>query len=132
MIYTAIPSHLHELPIYRKAIEIFSLARKISTYIIYDLSALKPDGKENESIYFTGDIVQQSESLVPEIIKAEIELFKENKYKHVDTLKHLTKLLHKNCSRLEQSSSNGKDFIPMLRKELKMFQKMQRKWILTL
>jgi len=132
MIYTAIPSHLPDMPIYKKAKEIFSLSRKISSYLSYDLSPLRVDGKEDESIYFSGDIVQQSESLVPEIIKAEVEMFSENKHKHADTVKRLTNLLYKNCARLERSNSNGKDFIPILRKELKMFRKLQRNWMLTL
>ena len=127
-----IPSHLPDMPIYKKALEIFSLSRKISTYLNYDLSHLLSDGKENQNIYFSGDIVQQSESLVPEIIKAEAEIYLENKHKHADTVKRLTNLLYKNCARLELSSSNGRDYIPILRKELKMFRKMQRTWMMTL
>jgi hypothetical protein len=131
MIYT-IPSHLPDMPIYKKAHEIFSLSRKISNYLNYDLSALSTDGKEDENIYFSGDIVQQSESLVPEIIKAEAETYSENRYKHAATVKRLTNLLYKNCSRLETSNSNGRDYIPILRKELKTFRKLQRNWMLTL
>lgn len=131
MIYT-IPSHLPELPVYKKAIEIFSLSRKISSYLNDDLCQLKEDGKEDENIYFSGDIVQQSESLVPEIIKAEAEIYSENRYKHAATVKRLTNLLYKNCSRLELSNSNGRDYIPILRKELKAFRKLQRNWMLTL
>ena len=132
MIYTAIPSHLPDMPIYKKALEIFSLSRKISTYLCYDLSHLIDDGKEDDNIYFSGDIVQQSESLVPEIIKAEAEIYSENRYKHAATVKRLTNLLYKNCSRLEISNSNGRDYIPILRKELKTFRKLQRNWMLTL
>ena len=61
------PSHLYNSPIYTKALEIFSLTRKISHYLNYDLSKLKTDGTEDENVYFSGDIVQQSELLGPEI-----------------------------------------------------------------
>jgi len=131
MTYT-IPSHLPDLPIYKKALEIFSLSRKISTYLSYDLSHLLDDGKEDTTIYFSGDIVQQSESLAPQIIKAEAEIYSENKHKHAATVRRLTNLLYKNCKRLEQCNSNGKDFIPILRKELQMFKKLQRHWTLTM
>jgi hypothetical protein len=33
---------------------------------------------------------------------------------------------------LEKSNSNGKDFLPILRQELKKFRKLQRHWMLTL
>ena len=131
MIYST-PSHLYNTPIYTKALEIFSLTRKISHYLNYDLSNLKTDGTEDENVYFSGDIVQQSELLGPEIIKAEIEYFRDRKQKHADRVERLTKLLYKNCKRLEQSNSNGKDFLPILKRELKMFRKLQRNWMLTL
>lgn len=131
MMYTA-PPHLSDLPIYKKAIEIFSLSRKISTYLISDLAPLRLDGTEDEHIYFSGDIVQQSESLVPEIIKAEVERSSEKKRKHAASVRRLTWLLNKNCRRLEYSNSDGRDFLLILRRELKKFSKLQRHWAMTL
>jgi len=131
MIYST-PSHLYNSPIYTKALEIFSLTRKISHYLNYDLSGLKIDGTEDEHVYFSGDIVQQSELLGPEIIKAESQHSIDRKQKHAYRVERLTKMLYKNCKRLENCNSNGKDFLPILRRELKMFRKLQRNWMLTL
>ena len=122
-----IPSHLSELPIYKKAMEIYILSRSISSYIQYDLCALKPDGTESKDIYFSGDIIQQSVSLAPEI-----ESSSDRKYEHIVSLQKLTSLLYKNSYRLELSNSNGKDYFPILRSELKKFKKLQRNWMLTL
>lgn len=126
------PSNLSELPIYKKAIEIFALSQNISMYLTHDLSALKKDGTEDSNIYFSGDIVQQSVSLVPEIVNAELERFSDKKHKHIASLKRLTNMLYKNSYRLEYSNSNGKDFLPILRNELKKFKQLQRSWMLTL
>ncbi|WP_372756934.1 hypothetical protein [Mariniflexile sp.] len=126
------PSYLSELPIYKKAIEIFTLSQSISMYFNHDLSGLKPDGSEDSNIYFTGDIVQQSVSLAPEIVNAELERYSDRKYKHIASLRHLTNMLYKNSYRLERSNSNGKDFLPILRSELKKFKQLQRTWMLTL
>ena len=130
--FPSIPSHLSDIPIYRKAMDIFILSRSISTYLNQDLCILKPDGSEDNDIYFSGDIVQQSVSLVPEIMNAERERHSDKKYIHVASLKQLTNLLYKNCYRLEKSHSNGKDFIPILRRELKKFKRLQHTWSLTL
>jgi len=127
-----IPSNLSELPVYKKAIEILSLSQRISMYLNYDLSGLKADGTEDPNIYFSGDIMQQSVSLVPEIVNVELERNSERKYKHIASLKRLTNMLYKNSYRLEKSNSNGKDFLPILRSELKKFKKLQRTWLLTL
>lgn len=126
------PPNLSELPVYKKAQEIFALSQRISTYLKDDLAPLNEDGTEDSNIYFTGDIVQQSVSLAPEIVNAESEISSEKKYKHVASLRRLTNLLYKNSYRLEKSNSNGKDYLPILRTELMKFKKLQRTWLLTL
>ncbi|GAA3652797.1 hypothetical protein [Flavivirga jejuensis] len=126
------PLNLSELPIYKKAVEIFTLSQSISRYLNDDLSILKNDGTEDSNIYFSGDIVQQSISLAPEILNVELERYSERKYKHIASIKRLTNMLYKNSYRLERSNSNGKDFLPILRSELKKFKKLQRIWLLTL
>ncbi len=129
---STIPSHLSDLPIYKKAMEIYILSRSISSFIQYDLCNLRPDGTEDSDIYFSGDIIQQSVSLAPVIVNAELERYSDKKHKHIESLQNLTNLLYKNSYRLEQSNSNGKDFLPILRSELKKFKKLQRNWMLTL
>lgn len=124
-------SNLSDLPIYQKALEIFVLSQNISVYLSNDLIDLKNDGTEDSNIYFTGDIVQQSISLGPEIINAELERHSEKKQKHLASIKQLTNKLYRNSYRLERSNSNGKDFLPILRSELKKFKKLQRSWMLS-
>lgn len=127
-----IPSHLLELPIYQKAMDILVISRNISTYINQDLSYLRQDGSEDADIYVSGDIIQQSESLAPEIEKAQAERFSERKHKHLASLERLTNRLHLNCTRLQHCNSNGKDYLPLLQNEIKKFKRLQRSWMLTL
>jgi len=118
--------------VYMKALDIFTLARNISAYIGHDLAHLQKNGAEDPNIYFTGDIVQQSISLGPQILKAESQPYSEGKHKYAASVMRLSNLLYKNCERLERVNSNGKDFLPLLRKELKRFRKLQHTWRLTL
>lgn len=127
-----IPSNPYFLPFYEKAVEIMTLSHRISNYLNQDLSALLQDGAEDNYIYFSGDIVQQSVSLAPEIVKAEQERHSDKKHKHIASLQRLTNLLNKNIKRLENCNSNGKDYLPLLNSELKKFKKLQRTWLLTL
>ena len=92
---THTPLNLSELPIYQKALEIFALSQNISVYLNHDLSDLKRDGSEDNNIYFSGDIIQQSVSLAPEILNAELERHSEKKYKHIASLRKLTNRLYK-------------------------------------
>ncbi len=119
-------------PVYRKAIEILDISRHISNYLVQDLAVLNKNGTEDQDIYFTGDIIQQSISLVPNILRAESEPFAEEKHKYAASVTRLTNLLYKNCERLELSNSNGREFLRILRFELKKFRKLQRIWKMTL
>jgi len=130
--YYNIPSYLAGLPIYKKALEIIVLSRSISTYLNHDLSHLTFDGIEDPHIYFSGDIVQQSESLAPEIVNAELNRCSDEKYKHIASVERLTNMLYYNCKRLMHCNSNGKDYLPMLRSELKVFRQLQKTWKLSL
>ena len=127
-----LPNYLSELPIYQKAMDIWLLSRSISTYLNYDLSQLDSEGKENPNIYFSGDIVQQSTSLGSEVINAAMEQERDKRYKHLRSMKRLTRHLYNNCSRLERTNNNGKDYLPLLKRELKKFNRLQHNWMLTL
>jgi hypothetical protein len=128
----SIPNHFPQSALHKKAMDIFTLARNVSAYFVHDLAHLQPNGLEDPNIYFTGDIVQQSVSLAPEILKAESQPFAEEKYKSAASVTRLTNLLYKNCERLEHVNSNGKDFLPLLQTEIKKFRRLQRTWMLTL
>lgn len=127
-----IPSHLSDLPIYKKAMDIIILSRSISTYLNQDLCYLRNDGCEDSNIYFSGDIVQQSSFLAPAIANAELHRYTGNTHKHVASIERLTNLLYNNCKRLERCNSNGKDYLPILRSELRKFRRLQHSWMLTL
>ena len=129
---TNIPNSASLSPIHKKALEIFTLSKLISNYLVHDLAPLTINGKEDPHIYFSGDIVQQSISLAPEIVNAESKTFSEEKHKHAASLSHLTNDLYRNCERLEHSNSNGKEFLLLLRKEINKFKKLQHIWMLTL
>ncbi len=127
-----LPNYLSELPIYQKAMEICTLSRNISTYLNYDLCTLDEYGNEDPNIYFSGDIVQQSSSLSSEVINTALENTRDEKYKRMLSLKRLTRHLYNNCTRLENANSNGKEYLPLLKVELKRFSRLHRSWMLTL
>ena len=117
---------------FTKAEEIYLLSKKISDYLSAYLSGLKSNGLESPNIYFSRDIVQQYSSLSKEIIKLQQTTILEKKYAQALNLHWLTYRLLQNCKRLEKCDSNGKDFMPVLKKELKKFKKLYSNWILTL
>lgn len=131
-VVSAMETRPNTIKLYKQALEILQLSRSISNYLVQDLVSLQNDGRENPFIYFTGDIIRQSDSLAPGIIKAESQIFQDERIKHALSLKRLTNHLYTNCERLEKSESNGKDFLILLRKELKKFKRLQNRWMTSL
>ncbi|MDX1545127.1 MAG: hypothetical protein R3214_14420 [Christiangramia sp.] len=118
--------------LYAKAQEIMRISRRISDYLVPDLAILNDTGNEDKNVYFTGDIVRHSNSLVTNISKAETEYFQDSRMKYVASVSMLTERLYKICERLEYTNSNGRDFLKILRHELHKFRKLQRIWKLSL
>ncbi len=118
-------------PIYTKAVEILVLSKNISQYLVNDMSVLDEEGKEHVDIYFTGDIVQKSVSMFPEIVSAETKVFIDDKHKHAASLAQLTLSIYNHCKHLEKSVSKGHDFLKLLQNELKRFRKLQHNWMLS-
>ena len=132
MAYKFSSSELYYSPLYRKAKEIIHLTRNISDYLIPEMAVLNERETEDSKIYFTGDIIRQSLSLIPNIENAEKANLSDSKLNYAATVGRLTDILYKNCERLELSSCNGTDFVKHLRRELKKFRKLQYVWKLSL
>ena len=116
----------------KKAKEIIKLSISISCNFNCDLSKLTLSGKENPNIYFTGDIVQQSNSLFEEIVEAQNTTVFEKKYFHAKTSKWISYRLMENLKRLERCNSKAKDFLPLIKKELIKFNELYKHWTLTI
>lgn len=125
-------NNAYSTPLYKKALEILSLSRNISHYLQYNMAPLCNEGREHPSIYLTGDIILHSNFLGDSILDAENEILSENRDKHFNAIEKWSYRLHKNCERLEQHSDNGKEFIRLLKHEIRRFRALQRKWMLTL
>ena len=97
--------------LYFKAQEIVQISRRISDYLTPDLAKLNDSGNESRYIYFTGDIVRQSQSLIWNISKAENEFFQDSRSRYVSSVSKLTDRLFRNCENLEYANSNGKEFL---------------------
>lgn len=119
-------------PLYKKALEILSLSRNISQYLHYEMGPLTSEGKDHPTIYLTGDIILHSNFLGVSILDAENESLSENRDKHLTAIEIWAYRLHKNSERLEHHSSSGKDFVRLLRHELRKFRVLHRKWMQTL
>lgn len=113
----------------KKSIEIAKISKHISDYLIYDLNTFQNGISEHPTIYFTGDLVRQSRFLATRIAKFGATKAPQEHKNITDSLTSLTRRLHRYCDQLEKVKSNGKDFVPLLRKELRKLKHIHHRWI---
>ncbi|APU69038.1 MULTISPECIES: hypothetical protein [Christiangramia] len=118
--------------IYRKAEEIRKISRRISDYLMPEMASLNESGLEDKYIYQTGDIIRYSNSLVAHISKAETEALQDSRMRYAALVSRITDRIYLYSESLEKVNSNGKDFLKMLQKELRKFQRLQASWRLGL
>jgi len=121
----------HNSKFYNKSLEIKNISKRISDYIIFELSN-STDYSNSTTLFFSGDIVHQSNIISEEIIKAQLSLISEKKKSHVQKIQWLIFRLVKTCKRIESSCINSKDYISILIKEINKFKLLQKSWLLTL
>ncbi len=114
--------------LYQKAEEIRKISRRISDYLLPDMAVLNENGVEDKYIYHTGDIIRYSNSLIFNISKAESESLQDSRLKYAALVSKLTNRLYFYCESLEKVNSNGKDFLKILQKELRKFERLQANW----
>ena len=115
--------------IYFKAKEIEYLSDSISRSFMYDYEHLDRNGKEHPDIYFLGDLIRDSNFLSLEVLSMHYYSQKEDQIKFALKARLCSSRLFRKCKRLEKNSKSGKDYIYLLKKELKRFNRLQEKWI---
>lgn len=96
------------------------------------MASLNESGLEDKYIYQTGDIIRYSNSLVAHISKAETEALQDSRMRYAALVSRITDRIYLYSESLEKVNSNGKDFLKMLQKELRKFQRLQASWRLGL
>ncbi|TRZ43738.1 hypothetical protein [Robertkochia solimangrovi] len=115
-------------PVYQKAIEIFKLSRQVVNYISGDKNILQLHKSENPSDLHSDHLVMASLGLAPKIAMAESSPDLTIRLNSVRAIRNATINLLQHCDHLENRSHNGKEFIRLLRFEIKKFRRMQRQW----
>jgi len=123
---------LNQLLIYKKSIDIFKLSRRIASYITDDKDILSMYRSGSKSDNYADNLVINAFRLVPKIVETESQENPGLKLKYARSLRYYIDLLYKNCLQLENTKIQGKDFVKMLRKELRSFRKVHKLYVNSL
>lgn len=111
-------SHLNQLVIYQKSLDVFKLSRRLAAYITYDKNILDMQRSEKNEYRYASHIVLDALGLAPKIAEAEMEKNPSIKLKYAKSLSKFIDRIYSNSLKLEKTKAQGKDFVKLLRKEL--------------
>jgi len=115
-------SNISELIIYKKALAIFQLSRRVAAYITDDKDVISMYKSGSISDKYADNLVMNAYRLVPKIVETEIQGNKNLKLELAKSLRYFIERIYKDCLKLESIKIQGKDFVRLLRKELKKLQ----------
>ena len=122
-------SHISQLVIYKKSLDIFDLSRRIASYITDDKDLISMYKSGSKSDNYADNLVLNAYRLVPKIVEAEIQDNQILKLKQAKSLKYFIERIYQDCLMLESLKIQGKDFVQLLRKELKKLLIIHRSYV---
>lgn len=124
--------NLNQLVIYQKSLYIFKLARRITSYITNDKDVLSMYLSDKRSYRYADNLLMNALGLVPKIVETECEENPGLKLKYAVSLRYFIDRLYQNCLQLESTKIQGKDFVKLLRKELKNLRQIHKNYVKSL
>lgn len=125
-------SNLNHSIIYKKSITIFKLSRSVASYITDDKDVVSMYRSGDKSDNYADNLVMNAFRLVPKVVETETQESPSVKLKYAKSLRYFIDRLYQDCLHLEHSKIQGKDFVIMLRKELKSLRKIHRLYVNSL
>jgi hypothetical protein len=124
--------NINQLVIYQKSLYIFKLARRITSYITNDKDILSMYMSDKKSCRYADNLLMNALGLVPKIVETECQANPSLKLKYAQSLRYFIDGLYQNCLQLESTKIQGKDFVRLLRKELRHLRKIHKHYVKSL
>jgi hypothetical protein len=124
--------NLNQLVIYQKSLDIFKLARRITSYITNDKDVLSMYMSDKISYRYADNLLMNALGLVPKIVETECQENPGLKLKYAVSLRYFIDRLYHNCLQLESTKIQGNDFVKLLRTELKNLRQIHKNYVKSL
>ncbi|MBT8318269.1 MAG: hypothetical protein HKP59_11650 [Lutibacter sp.] len=130
--YNSSEQNINQLIIYKKSLDIFKLSREVASYITDDKDMISMYRSGNKSDNYADNLVMNAFRLVPKIVEVETQNSKRLKLKSAKSLKYFIDRIYHDCMTLENTKIQGKDFVHLLRRELKHLRKIHKVYVNSL
>ena len=120
--------NLRTVPIYRKALELCKMSLAISSYVSYNKGLLKLYQSECHRDIIVGSIITDSILIQQKIAHAEYSESRSVRMNSAIFINIMTRNILSYCTGLERDGLKEKEYVNLLRLEIKSFRKSFKKW----
>ena len=124
--------NINQLVIYKKSLDIFKLSRRVAAYITDDKDLVSMYKSGSLSDNYADNLVMNAYRLVPKIVETETQNTMSLKLKYAKSLQYFIERIYQDCLKLESIKIQGKDYVQLLRKELKKLRKIHVNYVNSL
>lgn len=116
------------LPVYKKALEIFKVSRAIAYNIGNSENILEMSYSANENKRMAGEIVTASLQLAPALAALQNSSCTNLQLKKADSIRKSARKILIKCRKMEYLSKREKDILILLKKEIRQFEGLFSHW----
>lgn len=124
-------SPLQKLPVYKKAVELYTLSRKLTSYITHN--------KELNELYMATDpseqdleiMIVESLGLAPSIALVQTAREESKRQYYINKLKHAITKLNYRLQAVKSRNHRDHDYLNLFKRELQHFQLLLQQWSLS-
>ena len=120
--------NLSTVPVYRKSLDLCKLSREIAAYVTYNKDLLRLYQSDSHRDIIADSLLTDAILIPQKIAQAEYSKSHTARMKSVMFINIMTRNILSYCNGLEKDGVKEKEYLNLLRKELKSFRRSFKKW----
>lgn len=121
-------NHLGSLPIYRKALDLCTLSRELASLVSYDKNLLTLYQSQSHRDLIADSLITDAVLIPQQIARAETSPSAGDRMKSATFIGIMLRNINSYCNGLEQDGLREKEYLNLLRREIRLFRKSFKKW----
>ncbi len=121
-------NNLRTLPVYRKSLDLCFMSRELASYVSYNKNLLKLYQSNSLRDHIADSLLTDSILISQQIAKAETSNSLAVRMKSASFINVMIRNIISYCNGLEKDGVKEKEYLNLLRKEIRVFRKSFRSW----
>lgn len=121
-------NHLGSLPIYKKALDLCTLSRELASFVSYNKNLLTLYQSDSHRDLIADSLITDAVLIPQQIARAETSSSLRDRMKSATFIGIMLRNISSYCNGLEKDGLKEKEYLNLLRREIRMFRRSFKQW----